>query len=218
MDLEFLNDIKKAKQFEVPVTPVKYCPKCDSPNFENRVCEACSYHRPEHLLGEPLGPKSFYSLKEYYLNSLNMFERNNISILRDTLKHKRFVNKAKYRYNDLLDYFYDEFSIEDPSRNVFLQELTDIVVFFIDEGVSEEEIWMPLSHLEVEGDLAMSSLYLKIKEAIDFAGLEAVKSKSFFASIFLNERFGRFSTFLLILMFIIGFSYFWIRFDIGQFN
>ncbi len=225
MDLDFLKDVQHANNTIIDdgthslenSESLESCPKCHSQSYLNNECQYCSYVKPLHILGEPLGHKSFYSLSESYYKSLNTFDKNHLLISRENMKYKRYLNKVKLRYNDILDYFYDKSYENDQYRAIFLQELTDIIIFFIDESIDESEIWRPFDRLSKD-QVAPSSLFTMIKEAIDFAYIEKKKSRFGLSRFLLNEDFAKFSTFLLVLCFIIGFSYFWLRFDIAKFN
>jgi hypothetical protein len=208
MDLDFLDDVKNASvnphidDFK-PEVIKENCPKCDNLSLINNACLYCHYEAPEHMLGEPLGKKSFYSLREEYLESLSVFEKTNISILLDQGKFKSLLNKAKYRYNDLLDFFYSEDSLSDPHRAVFIQELRDIVVFFIDSNVEEEEIWHPIGHKSESRN--MSSLFNTIKETIQASRVK--KGNSLIDYLVLDRRISKIIILCLVTVFIFAISF-----------
>ena len=204
---EFLEDVKNAalnpSVFDIQPEVVKEeCPKCESLSLINNACVFCHFEKPEHLLGEPLGKRSFYSLREHYLESLNLFERTNLTILQDQGKFRSLLNKTKYRYNDLLDFFYDRSSLTDPHRAIFLQELTDIVIFFIDSGVEEREIWLPIGERDEEH---MSSLFLRIRETIQASKLK--KSSSLNDYLFLDRRISKLIIFFLVITFVFAITF-----------
>ena len=208
MDLDFLDDVKNAsinpQEGDLgPSVQKEICPKCNNLSLVNDGCIFCHYEAPEHLLGEPLGKRSFYSLREEYLESLSVFEKTNISILLDQGKFKSLLNKAKYRYNDLLDFFYSEDSLADPYRAVFLQELRDLIVFFIDSNVEEEEIWHPIGHKSESHN--MSSLFDTIKETIQMSRVRS--SNSFFDYLILDRRISKIIILCLITVFIFAISF-----------
>lgn len=180
MDLEFLNDIKNnVNQFSDELYFEK-CPKCQGFSFTNSKCQNCNYDAKISLIGEVLGDKSFYSMKESLYNSVSDFEKRHQKLFREDIKFKQFINKVKLRYNDLLDYLYSEESLNSPDRAIYLHELRDVIIELYDAKVDESEIWHPLKDIDKE-----SSLFNKIREVV----LEVKNKESHKLSLSLNYKF-----------------------------
>ncbi len=104
------------------------CPHCGSFFLSDTHCESCQKRRDYNPLGELLGPKSFYSLKEEYLEDLNFFESNFEFVEKKLFKTKknRFIRKMILRHNDLIEYFSkkkEDFSLEDTIYRFELQSI-----------------------------------------------------------------------------------------------
>ena len=214
MDLDFLEDVQNAPKQENFIdihseteVNVHYeqCPKCQNFSILDSTCESCHYEKPAHLLGEPLGHRSFYTMREKYLGSLSLFEKTNISILKDQGKYKSLINRTKLRYNDLLDYFYSDVSLDDSQRHIFLQELTDIIIFFIDAGIDEDEIWFPINDKSVQENDHTNSLFLLIKETIRESKLKSNESR--FEFLMLDRRVSKLLILFLTTMLVFAFSF-----------
>lgn len=208
MDTDFLNDVKKyapLNQPRVDLEEVQHCPKCNSFYIENEVCQTCHFNLGYDLLGEPLGERSFYTLRENYWASLTTLERENIRFFKDEGKHKRYLNKVKLRYNDLLDFFYTDNSVHDENRALFLHELRDVVLNLMEEGISEDEIWRPLNEKDMNLSIHHQSLFERIKEVVnEQKAINKVQRRQGL----LQYRFaGRFtlSTILIVSMFVVLF-------------
>lgn len=167
MDTEFLKDIQKHQHLfrqegQAKDLAIITCPKCNSEDiFENR-CQMCDFDLSFNPLGEPLGEKSFYTFREKYWLSLSSLEMENPNIFKGDVKFKKFMIRVRRRYNNLLDYFYSDYSKTDELRPLYLQELVDIVIEMMNSGVSEQEIWSSYTQKGIEE----ISLYDRIKAAI----------------------------------------------------
>lgn len=167
---EFLRDVEKHSlriKPQVDLNILAKCPKCKSIYIEDFQCQSCFFKLDYDLLGEPLGERSFYTLRENYWSSLSPLERENIKFFKDEALQKSYLNKVKFRYNDLLDFFYSKDSIRHESRAVFLHELRDIVIELMESGVSEGDIWKPLNEKDSDFNLFNQTLFDRIKEVIE---------------------------------------------------
>ncbi|EQC47502.1 hypothetical protein [Bacteriovorax sp. Seq25_V] len=194
MDIEFLNDVKNNSHL-FHQGEGEVCPKCDSFAYDSGVCDTCHYDGNKSVLGEPLGEKSFYTMKENFFLSLSRLEREHPKLFLEDNRFKQYINKIKLRYNDLLDYFYSDKSIADNNRALYLQELRDTILELMDFGVEESELWHPLNRRNVENH----SLFSRIKDVITEYNLEKASVKK----LSLSYKFGgiiSIGTILLTLM------------------
>ncbi len=194
MDMEFFNDIKNHSHLFTK-SEGEVCPKCDSFAFENDICETCHFDGNISVLGEPLGEKSFYSMKENFFLSLSRLEREHPKMFLEDSRFKQYLNRTKLRYNDLLDFFYSVESHSSENRALYLQELRDTIVELMSFGVEEREIWNPLNRRNVDNQ----SLFNRIKEVITEYNLEKASIKK----LSLSYKFGgiiSIGTILLSLM------------------
>lgn len=161
MDLDFLNDVKKNSHLFKEDVYFEACPKCQGFSFSNQLCQNCGYSSKVSLIGEALGEKSFYTLKENFYKSLTDFEKNHQNLFREDIKFKHFMNKVKLRYNDLLDFLYSEEAHQSRERSIYLHELRDIVIEMMDAQVDEREIWQPLEEFDQS-----HGLFTRIREVM----------------------------------------------------
>ena len=69
MDYNFNNEA----QFRVPVSayqPYKRCEYCQSVYLTDNICESCGRSVRFDVIGKPFGYKSYYGIKERYINEL----------------------------------------------------------------------------------------------------------------------------------------------------
>ena len=206
MDLDFLNDVKNSNHSysnKIVLEDLQTCPKCNSLMIEDNICQSCDYNLDYNPLGDTLGEKSFFTLKENYLDSLSRFERENLHLFKNESKFQSYLNKVKFRYNDLLDFFYAEESIQHPERSVYLYELSQVVLEMMNSGVNESEIWTPMQVRDDLGESHTMSLYDQIRGIVSQFQKDEVKKSS---SSFMNYEIAgvmKVSTLFLLLSFIV---------------
>jgi len=99
--------------------PIKKCSKCGSIYITSKECESCGLQFNPHELGEVLGPKSFFSLKEDFENDKRIWENKN------SIRFKNYRKKLIHRFRNLLEAL--EYSWDDlDSWNIFNYELLEI--------------------------------------------------------------------------------------------
>jgi hypothetical protein len=205
LDDEFFNDIRDNRhRFDqnINVEDIQKCPKCSSFLIEDGICLGCNYNLNVSVLGEPLGDRSFFTIRESYWESLSSFERENIRFFKEDSKYRHYINKVKLRYNDLIDFFYSELSVQHENRELYLYELSQVVIELMKNGVNENDIWNPIHMRDDEGKEYTFSLYEKIKNAIEEYHQQKLMEKH--GSI-LNYKFAgklRVSTLLAGLMYV----------------
>ncbi len=107
--------------------PIKKCPYCSSIFITDTLCESCGRNLKYDPVDRPFGQKSFFSIKERYLDDFDVvtkyfpfFENKN------SKEARAYCRKLMKRLTDLLDYFefremyYDEDSIKE--RKLFFIE------------------------------------------------------------------------------------------------
>jgi len=104
------------------------CPHCESFFVENNRCEDCGKQAQFSLLGEPLGPKSFYALKERYLDSLvgivQLFNSLESKQSKEALNYKRQLYK---RCELLMMEFRDQQIQGEKNKRLFYLELKNVI-------------------------------------------------------------------------------------------
>lgn len=113
------------------------CPHCQSVFIDDNKCEACGKIINFKPIGEALGPKSVYGLKEKYVENLPLITRfissmeNKQSPL--AVNYKRHLNK---RFILLLEAFNEGSFIDSKKdRKLFYNELKDLISEELEMGV-----------------------------------------------------------------------------------
>lgn len=108
--------------------PAKRCPSCHSVYLTDSLCEACGRSLLYHPVGEPFGPKSFYGIKERYLESQHPFYRF-FPQFED--KNSKYANSYKRnlskRFTDLLEAFNSDEQMVKENRKLFYAESMEII-------------------------------------------------------------------------------------------
>lgn len=117
------------------------CPHCESFYVENNRCEDCGKQLQFSALGEPLGPKSFYALKERYLESLvgiiKLFNRLESKQSSEAQNYKRQLYK---RFELLVLEFGQNQIGDEKNKRLFYLELKNIIEELVEYEQSGEEI------------------------------------------------------------------------------
>ncbi len=186
-----ISDIK-TNNYNHNYSDVKRCPRCQSVFLSDSECESCHFQLHLDLLGEPLSERSFYSVRESYWASLGpVAKKLDFIELQDKEAIGRYTRKLLFRYNVLLDYFYNMKTSDLSRRKLFLQELKDIIIELISYGVSEDNIWKKLDDVsDCEDNKVVNPLFQKIVEIIKEAKTQSIEKKSFSESFFSYRLFG----------------------------
>lgn len=186
MDVQIDPRMGDSKFLKTRISEIKRCQQCNSVFIDNGVCESCGYKLNFDFLGDPLGEKSFYSIRENYWESLGP-----ITKLHEDLEHldspnfNRYKRKLLMRYNVLLDYFYNREEYRSEDRNLYLQEFTDLIIELVKYDVNEEELWK-----NVEDGTELQALYQKIHDSIKYGREVKEKSPSLILSLLDYKVFG----------------------------
>lgn len=116
--------------------PAKRCRFCHSVFLDDHFCETCGRSVHYHPIGNPFGPKSFYGLKEQYINSLNYFLRffpqfENYK----SLSAQSYVRRLSKRFSDLLSAFNSRDVILPEQEILFVAECKKLIDELILYGV-----------------------------------------------------------------------------------
>lgn len=133
-----------AESLQIPQSvykPVKRCPYCHSVYLTDSLCEACGRSLLYHPIGEPFGPKSFYGIKERYLESQHAFYRF-FPQFED--KNSKYANSYKRnlskRFTDLLEAFNSDEQMVKDNRKLFYAESMVIIDELLRYNVSPQLI------------------------------------------------------------------------------
>lgn len=150
------------------------CPKCHSVFVENDKCESCDYNLNFDHLGEPLGIKSYFSLKEEYLNErslvLNLFPI--FKRLITPSSDREFERKLIFRFELLLKYL-DDYYENANKYKLYVLEVEQIIEELQKLGYNSEFIlekiqshyvvqhpfFQEISHFLLNQDLKVPSVY-----------------------------------------------------------
>jgi hypothetical protein len=128
MDYDLRNS---SEGLHIPVTvykKFKRCPTCQSVYITDVDCEACGRSLLYHPIGEAFGPKSYYGIKERYLENLNglirffpLFEN------KKSLLAKSYVRHLSKRFSDLISAFNSSGLIDSAEGEFFYVECVEII-------------------------------------------------------------------------------------------
>jgi hypothetical protein len=144
--------------------PVKRCPFCDSVFISDKSCEACGRSMLYHPVGDPFGPKSYYGLKERYVDSQNILVRfypqleNKISV-----GAKSYVRNLSKRFADLISAFNSDSLMKNDERKFFFAESQEIIDELLRYGIAPEIIQLLLE--ENDNSLIGQELILYLQKA-----------------------------------------------------
>lgn len=116
------------------------CPKCQSIYVDNQSCESCGYQLAVDLLGEPLGPKSFYYLKRDFDLYFTYFGKTLPMVLRSKDERRRFHLKIERRFSMLLDYLLSDRDGNTSRRRIFWTEMRDLCQELLQMGTSGKKL------------------------------------------------------------------------------
>jgi hypothetical protein len=151
MNFDFELDKKSLYIPKEVYRPIKKCPFCQSVFITDTACEACGRNLDYNLVGKPFSPKSFYRIKEKYVQSfpflLKMFP---IFENKKGLAAQSYIRNLKKRTNDILIGFSSVDLIKSEDRRYFYFELKEIILELLDYGVKEDVIFSMIESNESE--------------------------------------------------------------------
>lgn len=121
--------------------PARRCRFCHSVFIGDNSCESCGRSIHYHPVGEPFSFKSYYGIKEQYINSLNSFLRffpyfENYK----SQAAQSYVRKLSKRFSDLLSAFNSPDIILPEQEIFFVAESKKIIDELILYGVEAKSI------------------------------------------------------------------------------
>ena len=172
-----------------PLKEIQKCPECSSVFLDNNECESCGLQLGFDFLGDPLGEKSFYTIRENYWEVLGPVGKLHLELeTLDKKKFEKYQRKLLFRYNVLLDYFYNRTSQNFDSRNLYLQEFTDLIIELVKYDVREEDLWKNINDNDHSENL--SHILKQIQESIILGRKEKDDTPSIVLSILNYRVFG----------------------------
>lgn len=190
--MELHRDLNQSTNSQIlprPQREIQKCPQCESVFIDNNECESCGYQLGFDFLGDPLGEKSFYTIRENYWMDLGPIAKIHLDFESfDSKKFDRYKRKLLMRYNVLLDYFYNQKDYRLSERNLFLQEFTDLIIELVKYGVSDKELWQNVDDIHHGEELSI--LYTKIQDSIIEGKKEKEETTSFIFSLLNFKLFG----------------------------
>jgi len=125
-DFQTLPDVIKVPQSAY--RPIKRCQNCQSVFINEKNCESCGRSLEYHLIGELFSAKSYYGIKERYVENQNkllyffpIFENKNSASARS------YVRNLSKRFSDLLTAFNSNNIIRPHQRKIFYAESIEII-------------------------------------------------------------------------------------------
>ncbi len=128
MDYDFQTPSETLRIPASAYRPIKRCSYCQSVFINEKNCESCGRSMLYHPVGEPFGAKSFYGIKERYIESMHLFNR-----LFPQFENKKsstaqsYVRKLSKRFSDLITAFNSPEIIASEQRKLFYIESLELV-------------------------------------------------------------------------------------------
>ncbi len=141
MDYDFQNAPDILRIPTQAYLPIKRCPYCQSVFINKQSCEACGRSMLYHPIGEPFGPKSFYGIKENYIEGLNVFIR-----LFPQFEDKKsataqsYIRKLSKRFLDLVTAYNTNDLIAKNQNQLFYIESITLIDELLCYGTSSQVI------------------------------------------------------------------------------
>lgn len=104
------------------------CRYCQSVYINENVCESCGRSMRYHPIGEPFSPKSFYGIKERYIESFQPFHRFFPQFEnKQSAEAKSYVRKLSKRFSDLISAFNSSEFFQAEQRQFFYIESMELI-------------------------------------------------------------------------------------------
>lgn len=180
--------------------PIKRCKYCQSIHLDDIKCESCGRMINYHPVGEPFGPKSFYAIKENYLESLNFLVKGFSS-----LENKKSPDAIQYAKKLLkrLDLLLLSLAERDEqvvaNQKKFKVEIYDLVDELLRYGESKKSLQMKFEIILMESKLLLA------QELIHYLGVVNIEIENFWSKRVLNLRI---KFYVLTLAVVLAISFF----------
>lgn len=123
-----VTDLQKPHIPQSAYQSIKRCKYCNSVYITESHCEECGRSFSFHSIGEPFSFKSFYGIKEKYIEDMSFFSR--VFSSRENIKSpktKRYIKKLDKRFNDLIEAYVAMDDLVLKNARLFYIELQAIV-------------------------------------------------------------------------------------------
>lgn len=143
---------------------VKRCRYCRSVFIDEKICESCGRSMLFHPVGEPFGAKSFYGIKERYVESFPAFLRFFPQFENsESPEAKSYVRKLSKRFSDLIAAFNTPLMIPSEERKFFYGECIELIDEMLRYKTDTQVIYSFLE--ENDSSLIGQELMLYLQEA-----------------------------------------------------
>ena len=163
-----IDDIK-APEYNHTYLEAKKCPKCLSVFISATGCDSCNYQFGFDYLGETLGEKSFYTIREKYWNNLGLFSKTYSFIEKKGLFYNNFKRACLHRLDLLLRFFSEPNSQTHKDFPIYFKEFKDLVTQLLELGVEESYLWSGVDSALEETALLKGSIYQQIALCLEDA-------------------------------------------------
>lgn len=120
--------------------PTLICPKCQSYYVDQSQCESCGFRLHFDILGEPLGPKSYYYQKKEFDDCYRYFGKQLSPFFRSVKDKKKLSLHLERRFGVLLDYLLSDADAGTARRRIFWVEMRDLCAYLIATGKSAKKL------------------------------------------------------------------------------
>ena len=167
------------------------CPKCSSYYLNDNECESCGFQLNFDVIGSDFGPRSFYFMKEIFIEDHSWLENNLPRSLynqnKKVLKYRRTILR---RFRELLDFS----SFSGMRDGYIVLECRHIIREYISLGGKGKELSL---YLDNENES-----YLKLKSDIIKCSREYSEEDKNLKEKLVNKQTIFFSKFILALSFV----------------
>lgn len=183
MDLDFIPDHNSLYIPKEAYRPVKRCLTCHSVYLNETHCEACGRAIDFNLLGEPMSFKSFYRIKERYIEEHSPLVKY-YPVFEDRTSNRASSYKRNLikRFKDLVHAFSSPNNLSELSRKLFYLETKALVDEMIDYEISANSL--------IDIIFKMGNEDLLLQDLIHYIQVASVHHKKYEAwpIAFLNYR------------------------------
>jgi hypothetical protein len=179
------------------------CPKCSSYYLNDSECESCGFQLNFDVVGNDFGPRSFYFMKEFFVDNQSWLEskqpKNIYNKSKKVLKYKRMILR---RFRELLDFS----NFSGVRDGYIVLECRSIIHEYISLGGSGKELSLYLDRGEsyfstLNNDIVKCSMEFD-EDVIKLKEKWINKQTIFFFKFILSISFVCFCSFILFLYFI----------------
>jgi hypothetical protein len=124
---------------------IKRCPRCRSVFIDDQQCQSCGLQKRYFAMGEPLSERSFYGLKDHYVESLPgliqhvpLLERKRSPLARI------YQKKLLARFDELLEFFVHDANKDPNQWGLYYLELKDLLKELLSMPVDRDILWQKL--------------------------------------------------------------------------